>query len=127
LKQGEAESTVQRNVVMMSELWGLFKTAVDTGDSNIALRASREYREYNELQARLVGELISADQHIHLTIVQSPEYRRLVSFIMAWASDKAEFLAGFSDFLLEQERAATLEAKPNGAGVYDANNHAIAG
>ncbi len=127
LKQGEAESTVQRNVVMMSELWGLFKLAADAGDHPTAIRAAREYREYNELQARLVGELISADQHVHLTIAQSPEYRRLVSFLMAWASNKPDFLADLAAFREEKERAAeaTLEAKPNGVGTFETGHHAI--
>ena len=72
LKQGEAESTVQRNVTMMAELWQLYRLAAEAGDHQVAIQAAREYRRYNELQAKLVGELVTADRHLHLNVTDSP-------------------------------------------------------
>ena len=110
LKQGEAESTVQRNVTMMAELWALYRLAADAHDYQTALGAAREYKKYNELQAKLVGELVTADQHLHLNVTDSPAFRRLVALVMAWAADKPDLSAELAEFLEQQERAAeTLE------------------
>jgi hypothetical protein len=95
---------------MMSELWHLYRLAADTGDYQTAISATREYRRYNELQAKLVGELVTADRHLHLNVTDSPAFRRLVALVMAWAADKPDLSAKLAEFLEQQERAAkTLE------------------
>ncbi len=123
LKQGEAESTVQRNVTMMAKLWQLYRLAADAGDHQVAIQAAREYRRYNELQAKLVGELVTADRHLHLNVTDSPAFRRMISLVMAWAADKPDLAAQLAAFLEEQERQAEMiEAKPNGTGTYETQN-----
>ena len=106
LKQGEGEATVQRNVAMMAELWGLYQIAVDAGDLKTAVRTAREYRGYNELQAKLVGELVQGDRHLHLAVSDSPAFRRLVAVVMAWAADKPDLATQLSQILEETERHA---------------------
>ena len=91
---------------MMSELWQLYKLAADAGDYQTALGAAREYKKYNELQAKLVGELVTADRHLHLNVTDSPAFRRLVALVMAWAADKPDLSAKLAEFLEQQERAA---------------------
>lgn len=124
LKRGEAELVTQRNVVMLAELQQLYRLCIIAKDFKTAVRVAGEYREYNELQARFVGELVTGDQHLHVQFQESPLYRELLALIMAWAAKHPDLAAELSGFVEahEQKRrqmeamaaARVIEHKPNG-------------
>lgn len=126
LREGESESLLQRIVVMLAELFSAWRIAVDHQDFRAAASLAGQHHKYVELEAKLLGDLIQGDRHIHIEITNSPEYRRLVAIVMAWASDKPDLAAHLAAFLEEQERAAALEAKPTGNGTYEVDQHLIA-
>ena len=116
LKQGEAESVVQRNVLMLAELFQLYRLCVETGDFRTAVRAASEYRGFVECQAKIVGELVTGDRHLHLAITDSPQFKKLVALVMSWAANKPDLAAQLGAFLQEQEaiEAAALPRLVNG-------------
>lgn len=124
LKQGEAESVVARNVVMLAELTQLWRLCVDAKDYRTAVRVAGEIREYNELQAKFVGELVTGDQHLHVQFQESPLYRELMAIVMAWAAKHPDLAAELSMFIEAQEAkrrqmealaaARVIDHKPNG-------------
>ncbi len=109
-----------------AELYGVWLIAVELQDFRAAASLAGQYHRFLETEAKLLGDLVQGDQHIHIEITNSPEYRRLVAFVMSWLSDKPEVAGQFAEFLEEQERAAALEAKPTGNGTYDVEQHFIA-
>ena len=121
LKESEAELSVQRNIVMLTELYAAWRLAVDSEDWRSAASLANQHFKYAELQAKLVGELIQGDRHLHLNVTDSPQYRRLVALLMAWAGDKPDLLTELSEFFAENDpeiQAARLEAMPNGHDAF---------
>ncbi len=118
LKESEAEMAVQRNIVMMAELFAVWRLCVNAEDWRGAASISGQYFKFAELQCRIVGEIIQGDRHLHLNVTDSPTYRRLIALIMAWAGDKPDLLTQLAQFFQDNdpEPAALkqLEAKPNG-------------
>lgn len=103
LRQSESEMAVQRNVVMLSELYHAWRLAIGNEDFRNAASLAGQHYKYAELQAKLVGELIQGDRHIHLSVTDSPQYRQLVAIVMAWAADKPDLSADLARFLQKND------------------------
>src|SRR5690606_874313 len=94
-----------RVVSKLADLEQLYRLTVKLGDFQSALRATAEYRKYVDLQARLVGELVQGDRHLHFQVADSPHYKRLVALVMSWVADKPDMAAELSAFLESAENA----------------------
>lgn len=103
IKKNEARSVVTRCLAGMADLQQLYDLALKLEDFAMAIRAKREYRNYLELQAKLVGELIAGDRHLHVAVAESPAYRRLVALVMSWVENDPAKMADLSSFLENAE------------------------
>lgn len=99
LRRSESEGLIQRILVMTERLYALFALAQENGDLKSAARMSSEYRQWTELEGKLLGELNIQSQHIHINIEDAPEYKRLIALLMSWCQRHPELTAELSAFL----------------------------
>ncbi|MEM7312693.1 MAG: hypothetical protein AAF497_06035 [Planctomycetota bacterium] len=101
LKRSEGEALFQRISIMLRDIYGGWRAALATGDHRSAASMANVHHKYVETQARLLGELPDGGRHIHINVINSPEFRGFVSRVMAWASGHPDLAAELARFLEE--------------------------
>jgi hypothetical protein len=99
LRRTESELVLQRVTTKLSDMEMLFRLCIEDDDRRSAISAAREYREFLEIEARMLGELVTGDRHLHVHLTSSPEYLKLRARLVAALTPYPEALAAVMDAL----------------------------
>ena len=106
MRRTESEQPLQHILAMRGRLYMLLDEAERFGDVHGAVRVHGRINANLEFTAKLLGDLNTGDQHLHLHLTSTPEYLRLRHMLIRALADHPEAMAAVASALRDVEAPA---------------------